>query len=292
MELTLLGTGTPAPSLTRRGSSYVVKVAGQILVFDHGQGAGTRLMEAGIRPETVDRLFLTHLHYDHMADYPALLLQNWDFGAGRLSVCGPSPIGRVTERLVGEDGIFGPDIRARVEHPASKAVYASRGGTGSRQRPAPSVREVGPGDVIDGKGWRVTVGAARHVQPQLECLAYRLESDGRSIVFGGDSGGVFEPLRDLTRGADILIHMCHFLNGTEPDEAFRSSCGGHEDAAELARQAGVGTLVLTHFPPSLDAPGVQERIAREAGEVFGGPVVLGRDLMRVPLDLDVPKEIE
>ena len=292
MRLTLLGTGTPAPSLTRAGSSYLVTIGSEILLFDHGQGAGTRLLEAGVRPNEIDAIFLTHLHYDHICDYPRLLLQHWDLGGGTLRVFGPAPLETVTERLIGPDGAFGPDIAARVGHTASRAVFAARGGVGARPRPAPSLREVDVGDTAEGSGWRVTVGTARHVEPELRCLAYRLESGGRSIVFGGDSGGVFAPLIALARNADVLIHMCHFLNGTEPSEAFRESCGGHLDAARVAAEAGVTTLVLTHFPPGLDRPGVKERIVREAGAVFGGRIVLGQDLLEVPLDPQDPEGIE
>jgi ribonuclease BN (tRNA processing enzyme) len=292
MRLTMLGTGTPAPSRARAGSSCLVEASGRVLLFDHGQGAGARLLEAGLTPADVDAVFLTHLHYDHMADYPRLLLQNWDFGGGPLQAFGPAPLAHVTERLIGPDGAFGPDIAARIGHPASRAVFASRGGAGERPRPAPAVTEVSPGAALDGPGWTVRVGAARHVQPQLDCLAYRLEAEGRAIVFGGDSGGVFAPLVALADGADVLIHMCHFLSGSEPDEAFRLSCGGHLDAAETARAAGVGTLVLTHFPPGLDAPHVQARIAKEAGAVFDGRIVLARDLMAVPLDATTPEGIE
>ena len=292
MRLTLLGTGTPAPSLKRAGSSYLIRIDGQTLLFDHGQGAGTRLLEAGVRPEKVDAIFLTHLHYDHICDYPRLLLQHWDLGGETLRVFGPAPLSKVTERLIGPDGAFGPDIAARVGHAASRAVFAARGGVGARSRPAPALREVEAGDTLDGRGWRVTVGPARHVEPELNCLAYRLEGGGRSIVFGGDSGGVFAPLIALAQGADILIHMCHFLNGTEPSEAFRVSCGGHLDAARVAAEAEVRTLVLTHFPPGLDRPGVKERIVREAGAVFGGRIVLGQDLLEVPLDPQEPEGIE
>ena len=146
--------------------------------------------------------------------------------------------------------------------------------------------------MVEGPGWRVAVGEARHVEPELRCLAYRLENDARSIVFGGDSGGMFAPLVALAREADILIHMCHFLNGTEPSEAFRKSCGGHLDAARVAAEAEVKTLVLTHLPPGLDRPGIPERIVREAGAVFGGRIVLARDLLEVPLDLQEPEGIE
>ena len=118
MRITLLGTGTPAPSLERQSSGYLVEVAGDTLVFDHGPGAHHRLIESGRRAVDVTRAFFTHLHYDHFMDYARLALQRWDMGAGQiddLDVYGPPPIARLSGLLFDDDGVFGPDIRARVE---------------------------------------------------------------------------------------------------------------------------------------------------------------------------------
>ena len=84
MRITLLGTGTPAPSLERQSSGYLVEVAGDTLVFDHGPGAHHRLIESGRRAVDVTRAFFTHLHYDHFMDYARLVLQRWDMGAGQI----------------------------------------------------------------------------------------------------------------------------------------------------------------------------------------------------------------
>ena len=70
-------------------------------------------------------------------DYGRLVLQRWDQGAGRigeLKVYGPPPLSRMTEQLFGADGIYGPDIRARVEHRSSLDVYEARGGKLPRTR--------------------------------------------------------------------------------------------------------------------------------------------------------------
>jgi ribonuclease Z len=85
MRIILLGTGTPAPSVERQSSGYLIEAAGELLVFDHGPGAHQRLIESGRRAVDVTRAFFTHLHYDHFMDYPRLVLQRWDVGAGRTS---------------------------------------------------------------------------------------------------------------------------------------------------------------------------------------------------------------
>ena len=157
-------------------------------------------------------------------DYARLVLQRWDMGADRipdLEVYGPPPIARMTDLLFGADGVYGPDIRARIEHQSSIDVFEARGGQPPRRRPAPRVREVHAGDVVEGRGWKVTVGHASHVQPQLECLAFRLDSDEGSVCYSGDSGACDE-LVELARGCDVLIHMNHHFSGTEPTASYRA----------------------------------------------------------------------
>src|SRR5687767_7581139 len=276
MKITLLGTGTPAPSLTRQSSGYLVEVGGDLIVMDHGPGAHQRLLESGHRAVDVSHVFISHLHYDHCMDYPRLVLQRWDMGADQvpdLEVYGPAPLARMTEQLFGEDGVWAPDIRARREHPSSLFVFQERGGKPPRKRPAPRVREVRAGDVVEGKRWKVTVGHASHVQPYLECVAFRLDAAEGSLCYSGDSGGVCEQMIELARGCDVLVHMNHYLSGTEPTPDYRSAVGNHRDNAVIARRAGVKTLVLTHVLGQIDQPETREQILREVRDEFKGAVV-------------------
>ncbi len=218
-------------------------------------------------------------------DYGRLVLQRWDQGADRipdLQVYGPPPLARMTEQLFGADGIYGPDIRARVEHRSSLDVFEARGGTLPRRRPAPRVTEIHAGSVIEGNGWKVTVGHAQHVQPYLECLALRLDTTEGSVCYTGDSGPS-DTIVDLAKGCDILIHMNHYFSGTEPTPAYRAACGNHRDNAIVAKRAGVKTLVLTHLLAQIDLPGIREQIVHEIQQVFDGKVIWGEDLMRLGL---------
>lgn len=285
MKITLLGTGTPAPSLDRQSSGYLFEVGDDLIVMDHGPGAHHRLMESGYRAVDVSHVFMSHLHYDHCMDYARLVLQRWDMGADRipdLEVYGPAPIGHMTDLLFGEDGVYGPDIRARVQHQSSIDVFEARGGKPPRKRPAPRVKEVRAGDVVEGDGWKVTVGHASHVQPQLECLAFRLDGDEGSVCYSGDSG-MCEELVELARGCDVLIHMNHHFSGTEPTASYRQACGNHRDNAKTAQRAGVKTLVLTHLLAQIDQPGVREQIVHEIQQEFDGRVIWGEDLMQITL---------
>lgn len=86
LAVTLLGTGTPAPSMERQSSGYLIEVGTDLIVWDHGPGAHHRLIESGHRTVDVTHAFFTHLHYDHCMDYGRLVLQRWDQGADRFPI--------------------------------------------------------------------------------------------------------------------------------------------------------------------------------------------------------------
>jgi len=295
MKITLLGTGTPAPSLTRQSSGYLIEIGDDVIVMDHGPGAQQRLMESGRQSTEVTHAFLSHMHYDHIMDYPRLVLQRWDMGAGKvpeLKVYGPQPLARITDCFIGDDGAYGLDIEARVSHQASLDVYTSRGGILPREKPRPDVTEVSAGDTIEGNEWRVIVGEASHFQPILESAAFRIESADGSMVYSGDSGGVPESMINLAKDCDVLIHMCHFATGMEMTDGYRQSAGSHMDVAEVAAKADAKSLVLTHFIPMLDRPGVLEQLVNEMRDVYKGNIVIGRDLMEIPLNINYPHRID
>ncbi len=294
LSITLLGTGTPAPSLERQSSGYLIEYGNDLIVWDHGPGAHHRLIESGHRTVDVTHAFFTHLHYDHCMDYGRLVLQRWDQGADRipdLQVYGPPPIARMTEQLFGADGVYGPDIRARVEHRSSLDVFEARGGKLPRTRPAPKVTEIHAGAVIEGHDWKITVGHAQHVQPYLECLAFRFDCKDGSICYTGDSGAT-ATIVELAKGCDILIHMNHYFSGTEPTPAYRAACGNHRDNAITAQKAGAKTLVLTHLLAQIDRPGVREQIVQHIREHFDGTVIWGEDLMELTLTPAGVEQIE
>ena len=88
----------------------------------------------------------------------------------------------------------------------------------------------------------------------------------------------------LATGVDVLIHMTHYRTGTEPTQIDRAVCGNHIDTAHVAKQAGVRTLVMTHFLEQIDQPGVREQILREMMQIFDGNIIWGEDLMEIPIE--------
>jgi ribonuclease BN (tRNA processing enzyme) len=218
-------------------SGYVVRTGRDTIVFDHGFGAHHRLLELGISATEVTHAFFSHHHYDHVGDYPRLLLTRWDQGAGRvpeLCVYGPPGLELITQRLIADDGAFGLDLISRTRNQASIDVYRARGGQGERARPQPVVRELRAGEVIRNEAWSVEVAEVNHFAPHLTSYGYRLEAEGKSFVYSGDTGPC-RALASLARNCDVLVHMCHYLTGTAPSTIFAAFTMGHIEVAQLGR---------------------------------------------------------
>jgi ribonuclease BN (tRNA processing enzyme) len=294
MRIRLLGTGTPTPSLKRMSSGYLVEVADRAILFDFGPGAYHRLLESGVRPTQITDIFFTHLHYDHCLDYIRLLMTRWDQGADKipeLNVYGPPHTARMTELIVGEGGVFGPDLKARTELPMSQAVFVARGGKLPRSKPRPVVREIKSGDLIDCGPFTVRARAVLHAQPILDCLAYRLEAEGASFVYSGDAGPC-KAMEDLARDCDVLVHMCHFISGTALNREFDKRNMGHLQLARLGQRAHVRNLVASHITEQMDVPGVKERLIKEMSAIYSGNLFFGEDLMQIPVQPPAPRKLD
>src|SRR3954470_13141416 len=173
MKLWLLGTGTPTPSTRRMCSGYLVQVGSAYLLFDHEFGAHHRLLELGFAATDVTHAFFSHHHYDHIGDYPRLLLTRWDQAAGKgdeLEVFGPAGMKHITHRLIDDDGAFGLDLISRTRNQASLDVYRARGGEGERARPQPRIEELAHGSVVRRNGWSVRAVEVNHFAPHLVSL--------------------------------------------------------------------------------------------------------------------------
>ena len=121
-----------------------------------------------------------------------------------------------------------------------------------------------------------------HFGPQLVSYGFRFDSPEGSFVYSGDSGPCASMER-LAQDCDVLVHMCHYLSGTQLCEEFAESCMGHLELARLGQKAGVKTLVLTHVTEQIDQVGVRERVLREMSEIYKGNLVFGEDGMQIPV---------
>ena len=283
--LYLLGTGTPTPTPARFGTSYVLQLEEDYLMFDCGPATTYKLVKAGLFPTQIDCLFFTHHHFDHNADYPCFLLCRWDQSTGRenqLQVWGPQPTEWITERLVGQDGAFSHDWKARVGAPVSQSVHVNRGGSLPRPEPSLKVNDINSGQAIEGIHWKVTTGRAQHVEPWLESLAYRVDSENGSIVFAGDTG-LCESVIALAQDTDVLVVNCWDHQETMEENGEAPGQTGTLDAAKMAQEAQAKRLILIHTGPRLAEPGSREKGIVDIARIFQGEIIFGEELMSLVL---------
>lgn len=277
-RLVLLGTaGGPTPKPSRAAPAQAIVAGDRIYLVDCGDGVARQLALARLPFRDLRAVFITHQHSDHNAGYGPLFLLGWVAGLqSPVDTYGPPPLVRMT-RLLLEAYEF--DITTRMKDEGRPAL-------------APLVRPhelTAPGEVF--RDDRVRVTAARNSHPPIEhSFAYRFDTADRSIVISGDTT-YSEDVLKLARGADVLVHEA--LNRPfweRPDapqtaEVRRHIIASHTDAEEvgrLAAQAGVKTLVLTHFVPSEPSGAVPDDVwLAAARRHFSGRVIMGADLMEI-----------
>lgn len=277
MDVILLGTGFPLPDPHRAGPSTLVRAGGMDLLFDAGRAVLMRLRGADSGPTQVHTVFLTHLHSDHISDFNDLVTMHWamNLGPTPLRVVGPGGTAAFCDDTI---AMLAEDIRWRLEHHADLTW-----------EPDLQVTETSPGSgseiVFEENGVRV-LAAPTHHPPVERTLGFRVEHEGRSVVIGGDSLPC-EGLDALCEGADVyvqtvvrrpLIERVGVPRLLEILDYHSST----EDAAQTAARAGVSTLVYTHMMPG-PLPGTEQEWIDDAKPHFTGTVVMGEDLMRIPV---------
>ena len=284
-EVYVLGAGTPTPTPTRFGSSHVLRIGDDYLMFDCGPASTHKLVKAGLFPTQIEYLFFTHKHFDHDIDFPCFLLCRWDQSIGeepQLKIFGPELTEQVTDGIIGENGIFSHDWKARINHPLSQQVFVNRGGTLPRTPPDVLAKDVGPGLVHSTENWKVTAAEAEHVHPYLDSLAYRVESNEGSIVFTGDTNPC-QRVIDLAQGADLMLCMCWDDQSImDVNGEFTGQCGT-TGAARMAQDANVKKLALVHVGPHLSAHGPMEKGIGDIREIYDGEIIFSEELMRLDL---------
>ncbi|PXY27753.1 MBL fold metallo-hydrolase [Prauserella muralis] len=315
--------GGPRVRTDRAGIASAVVVDGALYLVDFGYGALRQLKFAGLGLAALRAGFVTHLHSDHVADLANLLLYGWYDGlegiAEPVRLYGPGTRGRAAAVAAGmpEPGLVGPDdpvpgLAATMRHLwqafATDANDRIRDNGRSHpdrllavhdialphgvafdadSAPAPPME---PFVVHEDERVRVSAILVQHA-PMTPAYAFRFDTAHGSVVFSGDTG-VCDNMVTLATGADVLVHEAideqwvHRQYPDDSDPVARAMIAHHTtahtsipDAGRVARKAGVGTLVLNHL-----VPGVSERPRwHEAAEHFGGTLIVGADLDRIPV---------
>ena len=278
-RLILLGTaGGPRPRRTRAASSQVIVVNNAAYVVDCGNGVASQLVRAGVPLNALRNIFITHHHSDHNADYGNLLLLAWVSGLqSAVDTWGPPPLERMT-KLFFEMNAYDIDIRIADEGRAPLVPLVR-----------PHEITVG-GALMKDKNVTVTCALVDHA-PVAPAFAYRFDTADRSIVISGDTKRS-EALIRLARGADVLVHevlytsaVDHLIAPLANRDALKKSILSHHTAVEevgrVAQEAGVKTLVLSHFVPAEDASLTDESWSDVVRRSFHGRIVVGRDLLEI-----------
>lgn len=281
----ILGAGTPTPTYSRFGTSYILQIDKEFLMFDCGPATTYKLVKTGIFPTQIDYLFITHHHFDHTADYPCFILCRWEQFIGKgnqLKVYGPSPTVQITKSLFGEEGAFSYDWKARVNAPVSQHVYVNRGGILPRPKLHVDVQDIKHGDVIENENWRITTALAHHVEPWLSSLAYRVDSKEGTIVFAGDTGPC-ESVDKLAYGTNVLVVNCWDHQDTMEKNGESLGQTGTIDAANFAKKSKAETLILTHMGTNLTTPSSKEKAIKDIIKIYSGHIVFAEEMMVISL---------
>ena len=289
LDVVFLGTSGSAPTARRATSALLVRRGGERLLFDCGEGTQRQLLQSSVGLIDLREVFLTHYHLDHWLGLPGMLktfaLRDRDVP---LVVYGPPGLNELfgdLRRIVGRLNyplelveVRGGDSLERdgyrvlvvpVEHGTAAVGYAlveePRPGRFDVEKADALEIPVGPERGALQHGESVTLADGRVLTPDAVLGAPRA---GRTIVYSGDTAPSAQVLGLVAEGADLLVHEATFA----ADEIERAAETKHSTAAqvaELARDAGVALLALTHVSPRYFGP----ELVREAREIFPATVV-------------------
>jgi len=290
LHVALCGSGAPLAD-PRRASACTAVIAGKSLyVVDTGSGSERKLELMRLNPGKVRAVLLTHFHSDHIGDLGELMMKRWAGGSTKmpLDVFGPTGVDTVVR---GFDQAYALDDEYRIKHHGPEIVPPS--GAGGQARPfsfPPGKEET---VIIDIDGLKVTAFLVDH-GPVKPAVGYRFDYKGRSIVISGDTS----PSQNLSRqarNADLLVHealqrtMVRTLQNVSQKSGrintarimgdIQNYHTSPEEAAKIAKEAGVRHLLLTHIIPPLPVSDLKAAFLGDAKKFYQGPITIGEDGM-------------
>jgi ribonuclease BN (tRNA processing enzyme) len=278
-QIVMLGTGTPRPDPARSGPATAIVVNGTPYLVDFGPGVIRRVAAAydngitafGAAAGGIKTIFLTHMHADHTAGYPDLILTPWILGRKEpIAVYGPKGLRAMTRHVL---SAWKVDIDNRIH--------------GIDRLPAAGcevvVHEIRPGVIYSDHNIRVSAFPVRH---GLEhAFGFRFVTPDRVIVMSGDTAPT-PSLLEHCAGCDVLIHETYsqytYEQVSRKWQRYRQN--HHTSSRELAALASrvkPGLLVLYHRSNAggaLSLVDSEETLLKEIQAFYGGKVVTGHDL--------------
>jgi len=264
----VLGSGGPILDASRASSSYLLWVGNQAKVLvDMGGGAYFRFAQARAKLSDLSLLAVSHLDPDHIAGLPAILWLSNRSRTEPLPTVGPS------------GNNLAPDYSTFLYRlfDEKNGAFQTMGSTlgGTQPYAAQGVRldvsivdvtKAEPSTVYDRAGITVTALGIPH--GDLPTLAYRVQAEGKSVVFSSDQTGTNPEFVKFAKGANVLImHLTIGADAKNPVHAAPDVVG------RIAQEAKVGRLIVSHIGPiDLDAA------IAELKKFYTGPLTIGADL--------------
>jgi ribonuclease Z len=305
MEIVLLGTSAALPTQSRWPTSTAVIRGGEILLFDCGEGTQIQFQKAQLRPGKLSRIFISHFHGDHLHGLIGLLTSLQLAGRDQpLSIYGPKGIRRYLafmEDLSHFKFAYELEINEVSESssaatiwnlgeytikalPLQHNVFVLGFRLEEKSRPGKFDTETAHRMGIPGGplrrdlqlGRSVTLPSGTVVKPDQILGPPRR---GQSLAICLDTRPCASSV-ELASGADVLIHEGTF-DASKSDLALTTGHSTVAEAAEIAKQADVTKLLLTHISARYgeeDTP----RLLAEAQAIFSN-TTLGQDLLRISI---------
>jgi ribonuclease Z len=300
LRVTFLGTSAAQPTAARNLTSLAVRRAGELVLFDCGEGTQRQMIRYGTG-FSVDAVFFTHFHADHYLGIIGFLRTLGMMGREeRLTLYGPPPAKRLLNQAVhlGVDALGFPveilelkdgdqvqrnGYRVRavgVQHRINALGFLVEEDTRAGRFHLELARALGVREGPDfgrlQRGETVTALDGKAVQPSDVMGPSR---PGRKLALSGDTRPC-EALAEAARGADILIHESTFSDEDQA-RALETRHSTAREAGRIAQQAGAGRLILTHLSSRYDTD--FGRLLSQAREEFTGPVDVAHDGMTVDI---------
>ena len=288
LHVGLCGAGSPLPDPKREPPCAVVVAGKRLFVVDAGSGAGRNIVKLGFNPGDIEAVFLTHFHSDHIDGLGELMLMHW----GGRPTTKPLPIyGATGVSLIvnGLNQVYSQDMTYRVAHHGIETM--APGGFGGEARVFETPSKEGRTVLIDEPDLQVVAFSVMHA-PIHPAVGYRIRYKDRTMVISGDTAKSAAVQREA-KGVDQLVHealnpklvgllqvQAELAGNKKLAKIFGDIPNYHtppEQVAEIARDAGVGYVLLTHVVPALPMSAMDGWFLGNSREIFQGKLKVGAD---------------
>ena len=274
-KVVLLGTGNPNPDPKHSGCSVAIIVNNTPYIVDFGPGLIRKAASMSPRyggnikaldVKNIKKVFLTHLHSDHTAGYPDLILTPWVMGRDEpLEVYGPEGIEKMTKHVL---EAYEDDIKYRLYglEPANNQGWRV------------NAHEIKEGIIYEDKNVKVEAFLVSHGS-WPNAYGFRFTTPHKVIVISGDTTPCDNIIK-YSKNADILIHEVYYKKGYDTKSDFwkKYHTKNHTstyELGEIANKTKPGLLVLYHI---LFWKATPKDLLEEIGEKYKGKVFVGSDL--------------